>query len=306
MRKCLHGFLLVCLAFAPARIALGDEAQPVVAVFEIENRGTPLDPDEIQALTDYLASRLGEGGLFRIVPRDEIKKRLVQVKAESYSECKDLSCQVEIGRELAAQMTVTTSVGRIGDTCVVSSGLYDLAKAATLRTASARGPCTSEEMLERIGEIAAKLQGKKTVSETSPRLSPEVPTTGAVAPLPPRERKSIWVAFAWSMMPTAGMYYAGEWEWGIVYTTLFVGGLISGTVLLSYDEYRWIGFGLASGSMGVTYIASMIHAMIAAAAWRPPEPEPTTTTRDFSTVPAIAPGFDPHRPVVFPVFGTKF
>ncbi len=132
---------------------------PVVAVFEIESHDSGLKRQEIVALTDYLATRLGEGGRFLIVPRSEIKKRLVQQKKETYKSCYDQSCQVEIGRELAAKLTVSASISRIGSKCVVSAGMYDLQKAATIQTASAQAPCNADDLLEAIKKIGTKLAG---------------------------------------------------------------------------------------------------------------------------------------------------
>ncbi|MBW1807039.1 MAG: hypothetical protein JRJ87_02510, partial [Deltaproteobacteria bacterium] len=90
--------------------AQDEKVAPILAVFEIENRGSPLSAQELLSLSDYLASKLGEGGNFRIIPRDEIRKRLLIQKAESHKACYDKSCQIEIGRELAAQMTVSASI----------------------------------------------------------------------------------------------------------------------------------------------------------------------------------------------------
>ncbi|HSA21615.1 MAG TPA: hypothetical protein P5076_09210, partial [Myxococcota bacterium] len=50
---------------------------PVIAIFLMESKGSPLSADEAASLTDYMSAKLGEGGKFQIIPRDEIKKRLV-------------------------------------------------------------------------------------------------------------------------------------------------------------------------------------------------------------------------------------
>jgi hypothetical protein len=174
--------------------ASGQEKQaPVVAVFDIENRGSPLSKEQLITLTDYLGTKLGERGMYRIIPRRDIHARLTQVKKESYKECYDQSCQIEIGRELAAEFTISSSIGRVGKLCLITASLYDLRKAATSKTATARGPCTEEDLVNAIEEAADKLQGRQSPpKETKPAPAPKrtprytpPPTTYKPAPAGP-------------------------------------------------------------------------------------------------------------------------
>jgi hypothetical protein len=146
----------------------------VVAVFPLENRGAKLTAEELRSLVDYLATRLGEGGRFLVIPREEMKKRLVEQKQDSYRTCFDQSCQIEIGRELAAQFTVATSISRLGERCVVTAGLYDLGKAATTRSGTAKVGCAPEDLLTAIDEVADKLRGT-AAPPREPPPGPEVP-----------------------------------------------------------------------------------------------------------------------------------
>jgi hypothetical protein len=132
-----------------------------VAVFDIEDKSGRLSPSEIDGLTDYLANKVAEGGLFHVVPRDEIKKRLLLQKSKSFKKCYDQSCQIEIGREIAAQKTLTTTISRIGSSCVVTAALFDLRKAATDATASSRGKCGTDELVTQIENIIAKFRGRQ-------------------------------------------------------------------------------------------------------------------------------------------------
>lgn len=131
-----------------------------VAVFDIEDKSGRLKPGEIDGLTDYLANKVAEGGMFHVVPRDEIKKRLLRQKSKSYKSCYDQSCQIEIGREIAAQKTLTTTISRIGSSCIVTAALYDLRKAATDATASSRGKCGTDDLVSQIENIIAKFRGR--------------------------------------------------------------------------------------------------------------------------------------------------
>ncbi|HSA24805.1 MAG TPA: hypothetical protein P5076_25315, partial [Myxococcota bacterium] len=88
--------------------ALAQQHAPVVAVFLMESKGSTLNADEPGYLTDYMSARLGEAGRFQIIPRDEIKKRLVAAKADTYKNCYDTACQIEVGKELAAEFSISS------------------------------------------------------------------------------------------------------------------------------------------------------------------------------------------------------
>jgi hypothetical protein len=184
MRAHLLGFILASLLLAGTGRA--QEAKPsVVAVFRIENRGSPLTDQELVSLTDYLGTRLGERGQYRIIPRDEIRARLTAEKKKSFKECVDQSCQIEIGRELAAEFTVSSTIGRVGKLCLITASIYDLRKAATAKTATAKGPCQVEDLVNAIEEVADKLQGERIAQKPRPERGPEPTKTPTYTPPPP-------------------------------------------------------------------------------------------------------------------------
>jgi PBP1b-binding outer membrane lipoprotein LpoB len=129
-----------------------------VVVFDIQDKSKKLKHDEVEGLTDYLSSSIAEGGMFHVIPRDQIKKRLRQQKKDSHKKCYEQSCQVEIGREMAAQKSLSVTISSIGSTCIVTAAILDLKNAATDATATARGKCSSDSMLTKIEEIVAKFR----------------------------------------------------------------------------------------------------------------------------------------------------
>jgi hypothetical protein len=157
----------------------------VVAVFDIEDTRegkAKLSAKKLRSLTDYLANKLGVGGKFEIVPRASVRKAIAAKKKESHKECYDESCQIEIGKEIAAQKSLATKIDQMGGECIVTATLYDLRKGATENSASYRGPCGHSELLTAIEQIAFKLRGEKPsrASKKGIRFDttalPEVPT----------------------------------------------------------------------------------------------------------------------------------
>ncbi len=307
---------------------------PIVAVFVLENRGSPLTPDELQALTDYLSTKLGEGGHFQMIPRQEIKKRLTAQKKESFKACYDQSCQIEVGRELAAQLTVSSSVSRVGSSCILTAGLFALKKGATINTATARATCDADALIEAIEKVADKLKGLETAAAkppTQPQIKPQPQPVvqPAVQPqLVPQQRlypqaplrqprtKSTTVACLLSFLPGGGMYYLGKWGWGTTYLVGIIGGLGLFTTGIkktsdgdsstssNLDAMGYTGLALFLG-IGV---ASLIHTYVAADNWKDPDFDYTRQQSNFQSafVPTRPKAYNAYPALVFPVFGDQF
>lgn len=165
-------------ALVPAGTVRAEDRRPVVAVFGIEDRSRTLDKKARRQLTDYLATRMGEGGRYRIVPPGNVRKRLARQQRESYRQCYDQGCQIELGHELAAHMTLATRVLHIGRKCQLTLDLYDLAKAATHKSSSVRSGCSPESLMDAVDRGLVKLGA----------LDP--PGADAVAPGKPRDAGS--------------------------------------------------------------------------------------------------------------------
>lgn len=184
-------------------------APPVVAVFDIQNDGTALAPKELERLGDYLAVRVAEGRRFQVVPKAQLKQALSQKKQESYAACYAESCQIEIGKEVAAQQTLASKVQRFGNTCIFSVTLFDLRSAASEGAGSAKGGCGLNDVLESMEKAVAQLTEAaprhgaperpkvaevRSVAEpprdTQATKSPEQPRSQAVEPVAPEEKST--------------------------------------------------------------------------------------------------------------------
>jgi len=159
MRSRFSTFLVASTILLPAA-AQAAERRPIVAVFDVEAKGIKLSVSLLERLSDYLSSRLAETGRFMVIPRDDLKKRLLGQKAKSYKQCYDRSCQIEMGREMAADKTIATRVIKFGTRCMLTSTLYDLKKAATEIAATVRGKCGEEDLVNSLDKVVNKLCGK--------------------------------------------------------------------------------------------------------------------------------------------------
>jgi len=148
--------LLVVTASSPA---MAQSKKPIVAVFDLEDKGVGLSKALCSRLSDYMSMTLAATGRYQVVPRDQLKKRLVQQKRDSYKQCYDQTCQIEIGKELAAQKSLTTKAMKLGSKCVVTTVLFDLKKATSERGASAEGDCSEDGIVKSIKSVVQKLGG---------------------------------------------------------------------------------------------------------------------------------------------------
>jgi hypothetical protein len=171
---------MILAALATTLLAGGSTAQErppqkIIAIFLMESRGSPLKGDEISSLTDYMAAKLGEKGEFQIIPRDEIKKHLVAAKKDSYKDCYDSSCQIQIGKELAAEFSISSAVSKVGSQCLIYASVWDLAKSTQIKSATERSQCDPEVLINAIEKIAEKLELAMTGKEPPPNSTPGQP-----------------------------------------------------------------------------------------------------------------------------------
>ncbi len=148
---------LFAAAVLPGASAAAAE-KPIVAVFDMEQKGVSLPAGTLDRLTDYLGSLLTKHG-YQVVPRAQLKQRLLEEKKESYRQCYDTSCQIEIGKEMAAQKSLSSQVMKTGRKCTVTLTLFDLKRAASERAGDGEGGCDEDGVFESLKEAVAELAG---------------------------------------------------------------------------------------------------------------------------------------------------
>jgi formylglycine-generating enzyme required for sulfatase activity len=143
------------------------QERSIVAVFDLEVKGIELDGGTVDRLTDYLGSLLASKG-YQVVPRSQIKDRLVAAKTDSYKDCYDQSCQIDIGKELAAQKSLASQVLKLGKKCKVTVNLFDLKKSASEGAGTASGECGEDEVVESLERAVGNLFGGMKAPAVTP------------------------------------------------------------------------------------------------------------------------------------------
>ena len=146
-------FLVLGLGFA----SIAGQQGPIIAVFDIQDKGSGIDKQTRDNFVDVLSARLAKAG-YRVIPRDQVRKRLLDAKKETFKECYDQSCQIELGRELAAQKTLAIKILKIGVTCQITAELFDLRQSTTDLATTAEARCQDEEsVLQAFTSVAEDL-----------------------------------------------------------------------------------------------------------------------------------------------------
>ena len=144
-------------AAAPKQ-AVPQKRGAIVAVFDIRDSSGRLKKPALEQFTAYLAVKLTQVAGFRVVPRDQLRARLARQKRGSFKQCYDESCQIELGKAVSANKSLSTQLLRVGSGCTISATLYDLKTETTEKAASARTACSEDGLMTGIEKIARQLR----------------------------------------------------------------------------------------------------------------------------------------------------
>jgi hypothetical protein len=137
-------------------------AAPVIAVFSVRDERVATErasATTLQSMTTYLASLLTQSRTYRVVPSADLQRALQDTKRDSYQACYDERCQIEIGKAVAAALSLDTRIGRVGSSCVLTADVYDLREEASTQAASARGACTEDALTNALEQLVQQLVG---------------------------------------------------------------------------------------------------------------------------------------------------
>ena len=205
MRKMI--LLLSLLVALPSFVRAQDK--PVLAVFEIQSKRVKLKKDLLNVLTEYLATALSETGAFDVIPQATLREELLKQKKASYKVCHDEKCQIEMGRALAANKLLATSIMRIGNKCIVTGRIFDLKKEAAERSAKARGDCNEQGYMASLDKVSARLAPGALVAKPPAKVRPpDQPVQAVQAEIQPLKVRNV----AQKIAPK-------HWKW-----TIFVEG----------------------------------------------------------------------------------
>ena len=152
----------VGLAASPGPAPAAAPATPrkkatIVAVFGVQDPSGKFDKKTMAQLTEYLETMVTQETGWRVVPREQLRQRLVQQKKGSYRACVDQACQIELGKAVAAQKSLSTKLLQVGSKCALTAKLYDLKSETAEKAATARTDCSDDALMGAVDVIVKGL-----------------------------------------------------------------------------------------------------------------------------------------------------
>ena len=182
------GFVIAVISGIGSKTAVGaEQARPAVAVFALKDIESGIERRVLEMMSEYVGTAMVRSGRFEVVPSSSVKEALARQKRDSYRPCYAESCQIEIGREVAAAKTLAGSVARVGRRCIVTLKLFDLVKATQEAAGTAKGPCTEDDVLDTleaaVGDLLGSSNSHRPVVEAPPPAPPSPSTPGLLRTL---------------------------------------------------------------------------------------------------------------------------
>lgn len=248
---------LVFLSFAGG-IPLARAERKILAVFDIDDTTNKFSPQARAELTDYLAAQLAQGNLFKVVPRSQLKERLQANKKASYKACFDSRCQIEIGRELAAEKSLATKIIKVGSKCALMATLFDLKTSTSEAAATQKAKCNQDDLVTALEKVAVMIKrahsnaaGAAPVVTAPPPVVEPPPVDDVETSVSPQQppatspEKTVAPAAAPSSSNSVSTPIYKKWWFWTAIGVVVVGGVVAAVVLTSSSDATY-----AAGDFG--------------------------------------------------------
>jgi hypothetical protein len=137
-----------------ARSDANEKRSRIVAVFVISDPSNILSAAVREELTDILVTAVAKAPKYGVIPPKKIRQQIVLEKKKSYRSCFDKSCQIEIGKALAAQKALSTTLNRTRAGCILTAKLYDLRSEFAEKGSIVRSSCGVEGLGLALARVA--------------------------------------------------------------------------------------------------------------------------------------------------------
>lgn len=107
-------------------------AKPKVAVMDIFDKSNKMSNELIENATEMMRGKLSATGKFMVIDRSSQQEKMKAIigkeKKESYNQNYDKESQIPLGRALAADSILRSTISCLGNDCMLSAELVDIAR----------------------------------------------------------------------------------------------------------------------------------------------------------------------------------
>ncbi|HOA14074.1 MAG TPA: SUMF1/EgtB/PvdO family nonheme iron enzyme [Myxococcota bacterium] len=145
----------------------------IILIFPFQISGLSLSQEEKRELRNYLDTRLTMEGRYKVMPESQMKKDLSTAKIQSYEECYDEACRIDLTKTVYADRSLSVEIVREKGNCRVTSKIYDIAQEATEAASDVETDCDFDQVKRSMVETARQLSRsrrfhRKPLFTTSP------------------------------------------------------------------------------------------------------------------------------------------
>ncbi|MBP5201362.1 hypothetical protein J6Z39_00075 [bacterium] len=158
--------LAIAIFFLTFCVLAGEKSneKPLLAVMDIEDK-TGKFHDSIAGATEYLRNAMIRSNKFFVVAESRQRAKMQELKEASYQGCYDEKCQIKLGKELAADTILVTTINSLSDHYEIVSTLIDLEKGVHTKSALVTFG-EKESLRSALKEVSDQILGRKiSVSE---------------------------------------------------------------------------------------------------------------------------------------------
>jgi TolB-like protein len=139
-----------------------------IAVLDFESG--VLVPTENQVLSEKFRGELLSSGKFRVMERGQMDAILREQGFQQSGACTSQECIVQMGQLLGVDKMIAGTIGKLGDTYLVSARIIDLQTGQIEKMVSEECACRLEKLLPVMSTVSQKLAGLSKAPESLPPL----------------------------------------------------------------------------------------------------------------------------------------
>lgn len=136
----------------------------VLVIFPVRSYGIELSEVRNAELRQYLATRLTIEGTYGVMPESQVKRDLGSTKVESYKDCYEDACRIDLTKTVMADKFLSVDVTVESTGCRITAVLYDIAQEVTQSAADLKTGCTFDELKNSMVGVAQHLSSRKSFS----------------------------------------------------------------------------------------------------------------------------------------------
>ncbi|MBI9107428.1 MAG: hypothetical protein JEZ04_11850 [Spirochaetales bacterium] len=210
-------FIMSAFLVISTQVLFSETEKPIATVLDFTV--SQVSEQEAAILVDYFSGHLVASNKFRVIDRTQRQTILSELKF-SYDGCTDESCQLEIGKLLAARFIFIGSLGKLGSRYILNMSLVEVETGETLKSVSDKYS-SLDYLVDDTGRIISIFTEREQPAGPEPPASaretskPEVSTAPAAstpkiipAPKPPSINLPIFLDF--------GMLAGGPLEFDLI------------------------------------------------------------------------------------------